>query len=155
MGLPVRIPMGTWAMTTKEQNRAFRQRQREKNVAYVREINEKTVCAHCGAQPIEWHNPEHVTLGRAAYRISNMVWHPRSVVAIQAEIERCTPLCRRCHMEEDGRLVAIAASGHHPSQPPKPCAQCEQPTKPLRRGLCRRDYDANRRRSSTELVEAS
>jgi hypothetical protein len=77
---------------------------RERNRAYVAEVNDKTVCAHCGAQPIEWHNPEHVELNREAFRIGNMASTGRPIPSIQAEMGRCTPLCRLCHMIEDGRL---------------------------------------------------
>jgi predicted amidophosphoribosyltransferase len=49
-------------------------------------------------------------------------------------------LCRRCHMIEDGRLArfeALArANARRQAQPPKPCANCGRPAKPLRRGLC-------------------
>lgn len=52
---------------------------------------------------------------------------------------RRVPMCRRCKMRADGR------SG----QPPKPCASCRAPSKPLRRGLCGRCYDAQRVRDWT------
>ena len=86
-------------------------RKRATNRAYVDSVNARTVCAHCGAQPIEWHNPEHVELNRQDWRIGRMVNLPRSIAAIQAEMDRCTPLCRRCHMAEDGRLGAFSAKG--------------------------------------------
>src|SRR4051794_17021373 len=41
--------------------------------AFVTEINARTVCAHCGAQPIEWHNPEHVEQNRRHFQIGRMV----------------------------------------------------------------------------------
>ncbi len=72
--------------------------------AFVKEVNARTVCAHCGAKKIEWHNPEHVELNRQSYRISRLVGTARSIEVIKAEMARCTPLCRRCHMKEDGRL---------------------------------------------------
>ena len=83
--------------------------------AFVKDVNAKTVCAHCGAQPIEWHNPEHVEKGRQAYRISRLVQAPRTITVIRAEMDRCTPLCRRCHMAEDGRLRRFieARGGRH------------------------------------------
>jgi len=81
------------------------------NRAFINEVNARTVCAHCGAQPIEWHNPDHVEPGRGTYRIGNMVTQPATIAAIQAEIERCTPLCRRCHMKEDGRLRIFGLRG--------------------------------------------
>lgn len=93
------------------ERRAYQRRARKaayvRNRAFVDEINTQTVCAHCGTQPIEWHNPEHVALNRQRFRICRMV-RGRSIAAIQAEMARCTPLCRRCHMAEDGRLEAFA-----------------------------------------------
>ena len=47
----------------------------------------------------DWHNPEHVEA--PVRRVGRMVGIGRSVEAIQAEIDQCTPLCRRCHMAED------------------------------------------------------
>lgn len=88
-------------------------RQRATNRAYIAEVNARTVCAHCGAQPIEWHNPEHVEQNRQDYRISRLVQQPRNLEVIKAELARCTPLCRRCHMAEDGRLRAFS----HTTQP--------------------------------------
>lgn len=108
---------------------------RARNRSFVAEINSRTFCAHCGAQPIEWHNPEHVELNRRNFRIGSMVTQGRSVEAITAEIARCTPLCRRCHLIEDGRLPAIARVAG-----PRPCAECGQPSLLLSRGRCRRCY---------------
>lgn len=47
-------------------------------------------------------------------------------------------LCRRCHMVVDGRLEALVAMARQPRpiQPPKPCAICGRPYKPLRKGRC-------------------
>jgi hypothetical protein len=119
-----------------EANKRCRARIRERNASFVREINARTACAHCGAQPIEWHNPEHVELGRQLYRISSLV-RRASLASIATEIARCTPLCRRCHMAEDGRMnVFMVQARRSKTQPPKPCQQCSQLAKPLRRGLC-------------------
>lgn len=52
---------------------------------------------------------------------------------------RSTPLCRRCHMKRDGRL-AILAAFRTATRPPKPCIECRQLYKPLRRGMCSRCY---------------
>lgn len=112
-------------------------RQRRLNRAFIRELNVRTFCAHCGAQPIEWHNPEHVNPSRQRYRISDMVQSPRSIAAIKAEIARCTPLCRRCHMAEDGRLRNFLVMAALPkTKPAQPCVECGRVYKPLRRGLC-------------------
>lgn len=43
-------------------------------------------------------------------------------------------LCKKCHMEVDGRLDAIHAVDRH--KPPKPCTNCARPSKPLRKGRC-------------------
>lgn len=88
-----------------------RARAQNRNRAFVDAANARTVCAHCGAQPIEWHNPEHVLLGRQLMRISAMASTTRTTEAIQAEMDRCTPLCRRCHMVEDGRMKRFVEAG--------------------------------------------
>lgn len=56
-------------------------------------------------------------------------------------------LCRKCHMELDGRAKKLAAWSpiHNRVQEPKPCIQCSSLYKPLRRGLCARCYDRKRR----------
>lgn len=125
---------------------------RARNRTFVGEVNARTVCAHCGAQPIEWHNPEHVQLGREGFRIGTMLMGGSTIGAIKSEMARCTPLCRRCHMAEDGRLAAFAkqASAPRAEQTAKPCTQCGQPYKPLRRGLCRPCY-----RRQPERIEQS
>lgn len=107
-------------------------------MAFLAALNARSFCAHCSAQPIEWHNPEHVRPGRERYRISDLVNQPRSLQTIQAEIARCTPLCRRCHMTEDGRLshFVTMASVPKPIGDARPCSDCGNPAKPLRRGLC-------------------
>jgi len=106
--------------------------------AFVAELNARTHCAHCGAQPIEWHNPEHVELNRKGYRISGMAASGASIHRIERELARCTPLCRRCHMAEDGRLAKLIERVTAPRPPvdPKPCVDCSTPYKPLRRGRC-------------------
>jgi hypothetical protein len=121
---------------------------RARNHAFVAEVNARTVCAHCGAQPVEWHNPEHVLPNRQSWRIANLVWQPAGIQKITDELARCTPLCRRCHMREDGRLVRLhAAKPMQPGvrMPPSPCMECDLPYTPLRRGRCRRCYDRRRR----------
>jgi hypothetical protein len=106
---------------------------------FVKELNARTFCERCGAQPIEWHNPEHVELNREHFRIGKMAFRGEGIPLIKSEIQRCTPLCRRCHMTEDGRLERwLARAKNRPIQPPKPCTQCGRGYKPLRRGLCNR-----------------
>lgn len=103
----------------------------------IAEVNARTFCSNCGGQPVEWHNPDHVSLNQRLRRISNMIWrNPWS--EIQVELSRCTPLCRRCHMREDGRMQTFVAHGSTSRTPqsPKPCAECHRLSKPRRRGLC-------------------
>lgn len=47
-------------------------------------------------------------------------------------------LCRRCHMEVDGRLARLKEmqAKYCVPKPPKPCCNCGQLSKPLRRGRC-------------------
>lgn len=130
--------------------RRRRAQTRAQNRAFVDEINARTACAHCGGQPVEWHNPEHVALHRESYRIGAMIDNQSTTAAIQEEMDRSTPLCRRCHMIEDGRMATFMAQANAPkNQPPKPCIDCGQPSKPLRKGRChrcneRRRYHAKR-----------
>jgi hypothetical protein len=74
--------------------------------------------------------------------------------AIDAELARCTPLCRRCHMAEDGRLRRLVTDNPNPAgmrRPAKACVECgSTASQYLRRGLCGRCYD-RRRRSRKEL----
>lgn len=116
----------------------MRRRHRERDRAFVAEINARTGCVVCGAQPVEWHNPEHVELNRQAYRISALVQGGRPLGVIQAEMDRCTPLCRRCHMIEDDRLSHFHTMAREPKPiaPLRPCKSCGKPAKPLRRELC-------------------
>lgn len=136
-------------------NRANHARTLVRNLAFVAEVNARTVCAHCGAQPIEWHNPEHVLPGRSIYRIGHMARNQRSIAAIQAEMDRCTPLCRRCHMQEDGRMERFKkmAEPVHAVKPPKPCINCQTPAKPLRKWLCSRCESRRRYYEKTETGE--
>lgn len=125
---------------------------RARNVAFVAEVNARTFCAHCGAQPIEWHNPDHVALGLQLHRIGEMARRAYAIETIRAEMARCTPLCRRCHMAEDGRLQQFVTAGGSrmpkgSSLPPKPCTECARLSKPLRRGLCGACYARGRRAS--------
>lgn len=51
--------------------------------------------------------------------------------------ENVASLCRRCHMKTDGRLEKfVAFSKARVIQEPKPCMNCKQAYKPLRRGRC-------------------
>lgn len=117
-----------------------RARRKEAAQAFVAEVNARTFCAHCGAQPIEWHNPEHVDLNRQSFRISSLVVQGRSIDVIQAEMGRCTPLCRRCHMREDGRLRALVESGRTSREartaPIGPCVVCGRVPRRIVKSMC-------------------
>ena len=119
---------------------------RARNRAFIDELNARTVCAHCGARPIEWHNPEHVEKNRQDYRIIRMVNGPRSLEAIKAELTRCTPLCRRCHMQEDGRLAAFTKRVSRPARPKAHCLACGELKQLVGRGLCRNCYSRDHAR---------
>lgn len=124
-------------MTTPRKEMVARIRAR--NREFVAEIRQRTVCAHCGAQPIDWHNPDHVNPGQGIRRIGNMISGNYTTASIQAEIDRCTPLCRRCHMREDGRLAGLSHMGRVGPKKPRstaPCSECGRAYWPLRRGLC-------------------
>lgn len=56
-------------------------------------------------------------------------------------------LCRRCHMEIDGRLARLVEVGtSREPAPPKPCSNCARLYKPLRRGRCHACNEYLRRR---------
>ena len=110
--------------------------------AFLAEVNARTVCAHCGKQPVEWHNPDHVNHSNA--RVSSLRTQGASIARIKQELEVCTPLCRTCHMVEDGRMGSLR--NNQPYQKgkayvsPKPCTDCGKMTKPTRRGRCNHCY---------------
>lgn len=106
--------------------------------AFLADVKARTFCAHCGAQPIEWHNPEHIERDRRHFQIGPLASGGSTIAGIESEMARCTPLCRRCHMIEDGRMRSFLANAPHVVQAPKPCVACDRPFKPLRRGLCSR-----------------
>jgi hypothetical protein len=68
----------------------------EQSRAYIKAIRLKTVCAKCGATPIDWHKAKsHIQISRLT---------SASISMINAAIARCTPLCRSCHQKEHSRL---------------------------------------------------
>ena len=98
---------------------------RRKAKAFVAEWREFATCANCGRQPVDFHNPEHLT--KKANRICNMVSRGEKVKTIAAELRRCIPLCRSCHMKEDGRLEALNANKPRYKGiviAPKQCSEC-------------------------------
>lgn len=114
---------------------------------FLAEVRAKTFCKACGSQPVDFHRQEHEIDGNL--RVSRMAARGHPIDVIQAEIDKCTALCRSCHMKEDGRLDTLSSSC--PNQKgvvlvgPVPCKICKTPTKPTWQGMCRRCYDAIRR----------
>jgi hypothetical protein len=127
--------------------------------AEIAEIRDRTFCSRCAAQPIDWHNPDHIE--HPERRIGRMCGRVR-MQTVLAEIARCTPLCRACHMKEDGRMRELVATARQNSQgqiaPARPCSNCVRLYKPLRRGLCTSCADAryrpNRKRQGREAAAA-
>ena len=64
-------------------------------------------------------------------------------------------LCRRCHMEIDGRLAAFVALTPVPAGPPKLCSECGKVStgKYLRRGLCHACNERKRRQEKRLSAE--
>jgi hypothetical protein len=117
-------------------------RKRPEVEAAIKELRARTVCARCGRQPIDWHAEHHV--GRSGQRISNMVGAGYKLGAVLAEIARCEPLCRSCHMREDGRAAALAVA-HRAKPPPRrkvpqPCTSCGRICMREQAGLCMSCY---------------
>jgi hypothetical protein len=73
--------------------------------AYSAQRRAETVCEVCGAQPIEWHSEEHIRFPRR--RVAHLTSAGRPIDEIEAEIQACAALCRRCHMEEDRRILNL------------------------------------------------
>lgn len=118
--------------TVARNHPAYGINRRRRGHAYIQAIRDKTTCASCGAQPIEWHNPEHVA--KPHRRLVFM--SGASLATIDAEIAACTPLCRRCHEITDGRMAALLKFSQ--PQPPKACLTCGVLAKPRRQGECKR-----------------
>ncbi len=85
-------------------------------------------CEKCGRQAVDRH-----------HRDGNTGNNARDNVAV---------LCRRCHMDEDGRLAVfkLTSTSLRGPQPPKPCANCKRLKKPLWRGRCHACNEYFRRR---------
>jgi len=101
-------------------------------------VRSNTYCKLCGRQPIDWHNPEH--LKHPYRRVGKMAGGGRTISAIAKEISNCIPLCRSCHMKEDGRLDTLL-NRPRLTTPAKNCSACNEKYKPLRAGLCAKCYD--------------
>jgi hypothetical protein len=110
-------------------------RRRERIKQAVAEIRAATVCARCGKQPVEWHSDRHHEFPEL--RICNMTRRGRPVEAIKAEMALCEPVCRRCHINGDGRIARMLdARRSVPIMPPKPCKNCGRLAKVTRKGRC-------------------
>jgi hypothetical protein len=84
-------------------------------------------CSRCGeAKPLERHHVDGDTGNNDMTNIS--------------------VLCRRCHMEVDGRLEALRDMPRPVRVMPSPCDECGRLYKPLRRGLCHACNERRRRR---------
>lgn len=104
---------------------------------YRAQLLRDTVCAECGAQPIEWHH--RIPQGPGDKPVSTLIVQGASRARIDREIAKCDPLCRSCHMRRDGRAAALSAARPFKcgdKQPPKLCEKCGIPANPLRRGYC-------------------
>lgn len=75
-------------------------------------------CTACGERASDRHHVDGDTLNN----------DPSNVV----------PLCRRCHMERDGRMASVTRRMRTLSspQPPKPCRNCGWLYNPMRHGRC-------------------
>lgn len=109
---------------------------------FVNEVNARTFCNRCGAQPIEWHREEHE--GKPNSRVSSLRTQGSTIARIQREMDLCEPLCRRCHMKEDGRGIRLHLAGPYQKGQtyvdPKPCINCGKLAKPTRRKMCNHCY---------------
>lgn len=85
-------------------------------------------CERCGAPAVDRHHKDDDTWNNER---SNLEF-----------------LCRRCHMQADGRMAEFeshSVSKRGP-QPPNQCANCKRFVKPLRRGRCHACNEYLRRR---------
>lgn len=65
----------------------------------------KTVhCRECGGQPVDWHNPKHVE--DPNMRVAGLAALGYPIEDIKAEMAKCVPLCRSCHVTADNKLKA-------------------------------------------------
>lgn len=113
---------------------------------FLKKVRSKTYCEKCGCQPVDFHRKEHETDGNL--RVSRMAARGHPIEIIQAEIDRCSALCRSCHMKEDGRLEVLRANcpiHKGMKSEPKPCIICGVPSNPVWKEKCRHCYDAIRR----------
>lgn len=104
-------------MATKEQKAEYQRRWYEKNkaqhvanvaarkaavrervLAFVRELKEKTPCADCGNNyPYYVMDFDH--LSDKEYALANMIQKGYDIPAVQKEIDKCEIVCANCHRE--------------------------------------------------------
>lgn len=92
------------------------------------------VCERCGKKATDRHHDDGNTLNNEPTNIKI--------------------LCRKCHMIVDGRLLKLRAARRKAVDPPKPCVNCRQLAKPLRRGLCHRCNEFARRNDGLAWTKA-
>jgi len=126
---------------------AGKQRAILRNRYWFAQVMAETECEGCHTQPppedwpIEWHHRV-----RAAHRhtaVTHLVKLGASIERILEEMEKCVPLCRRCHMKEDGRLHQMRDI--HPRKKgvryapllPQPCSICHRRKSAYRPGVCK------------------
>ncbi len=109
---------------------------------FVSEVNAGTNCTKCGKKPIEWHREYHEEHPNS--RVSSLRAQGCSVQRIKNEMALCEPLCRSCHMMDDGRLQILKETQPYQKGQTyvdyQPCKECGKLTKPLRRGFCNYHY---------------
>jgi hypothetical protein len=114
---------------------------------FVDHIRANTICENCGKQPIEYHRPEHEE--NSNDRVAHLVALGFSIDRIKMEIALCKPLCRSCHMKEDGRIERLHDNCPNKKGmelvPPIHCIKCNKLTKPTWKKMCRSCYDFQRR----------
>src|SRR5665647_1355588 len=91
------------AVETRRWLRPDRVKARADIKRYVKGVRAVTFCDICGAQPIEWHNEDHPDCPHE--RVSSLVAQGKSRARVDAEIAKCVPLCKKCHMTIDGRMA--------------------------------------------------
>ena len=110
----------------------------------IQSIRHKMRCEKCGASPIEWHHDDHPE--KPWLRVSSLI-NRGSVSAVLKELNRCQRLCRKCHMEIDGRAEVLrerCLERQGKIDPPKECELCGKLAKPLRKKLCYTCYEHHR-----------
>lgn len=125
-----------------ERQKAWEKQRKDRNRKYVDDIRARTTCELCGAQPIDWHREEHEK--NPGWRLGNMRSSCSTLERIQAEINACAALCRKCHMRADGRKERLTSAailrGDSQRIGPRICVRCGQFKKTASHGLCRKCY---------------